>query len=150
MHRNSFEHSENVFFFFWALSEIHYLQNVIPPLLVENIILEVFSVYLLRLLDLLWSHHLSWRGGGRKEMLEEYTPIERRHWNATLLSAVVIKLEASRARRQGVFVQTHTNHSLVSFKFHELAGKVAGMQICFTFGQSQASSFPLFPVFVLS
>lgn len=44
-----------------------YLQNVIPPLLIENIILEVFPVYLLRLLDLLWSHYLSWRGGGRRE-----------------------------------------------------------------------------------
>ena len=44
---------------FWVLSAVSYLQNVSPPFLIENIILEVFSVYLLRLLDLLWSHYLS-------------------------------------------------------------------------------------------
>lgn len=48
-------------------SVFSYLQNVRPPLLIENIVLEVFSVYLLRLLDLFWGHYLSWRGGGRKK-----------------------------------------------------------------------------------
>lgn len=127
MHRNSFEQLKSITLkisFFCALSAVAYLQNVIPPLLVENIILEVFSVYLLCLLDLLWSHYLSWSGeeeGGGKEMLREIpTGKERRHWNAILLSTAVIKLEASCARRQGVFVQTHTSHFLVSFKFPEL------------------------------
>lgn len=48
-----------------ALSAVGYLQNVIPSLLVENIILEVFPVHLLRLLDLRRSHYLSWRGESR-------------------------------------------------------------------------------------
>lgn len=52
---------------FWPLSAVSYLQNIIPALLVENIVLKVFSVYILGLLYLLWSHYLSWRGveGGR-------------------------------------------------------------------------------------
>lgn len=52
-----------------AVSVFSYLQNVSPPLLVENIILEVFSVDLLRLLDLLWGHYFSWRG--RKDEAQE-------------------------------------------------------------------------------
>lgn len=54
------------FFSFWAPVQFSYLQNISPALLIENIILEVFSVYLLRLLDLLWSHYLSWRGTRRR------------------------------------------------------------------------------------
>lgn len=53
------------------LSVISYLQNISPPLLIKNIILEVFPVDLLRLLNLLWSHYFSWRAGSRWGIKEE-------------------------------------------------------------------------------
>lgn len=49
------------------LSSGAHLQNVRPALLVEDVVLEVFSVHVLGLLDLLRGHDLSWgrRGQGR-------------------------------------------------------------------------------------
>lgn len=57
---------------------IPYVQNICPAFLVEDIVLEMFSVNLLGLLDLLRTHNLPCRGESRKEL-------ERRHWNAAIL-----------------------------------------------------------------
>lgn len=80
----------------------------------------MLSVYLLRFLDLLWSHYLSWRGREREKKAEEVggswrnTLTKRRHWNATLLSNVVITLEAFHVCWQGGFVHTHTHTQITS------------------------------------
>lgn len=99
-------------FLFRDLATASHLQNVIPAPLVENVILEVFSVYFLRLLDLLWGHNLSCRGGkggggrrggewGRKEGIKQRDMKVGREMS----EKHAIKLEASRACRQGVFVR---------------------------------------------
>lgn len=41
-----------------------HLQNVIPALLVEDVVLEVFSVHVLGFLDLLRGDHFACGGGG--------------------------------------------------------------------------------------
>lgn len=73
---------------------IPYVQNICPAFLVEDIVLEMFSVNLLGLLDLLRTHNLPCRGESRKEL-------ERRHWNVAILLSLLYK-------RHQLFKHTHT------------------------------------------
>lgn len=105
------------------LSVISYLQNISPPLLIKNIILEVFPVDLLRLLNLLWSHYFSWRAGSRWGIKEEAADSTDKEVGETNTAALVCFSTVHHDNQvwscwEGIFVwkTCDTNYILVSFQ----------------------------------
>lgn len=105
------------------LSVISYLQNISPPLLIKNIILEVFPVDLLRLLNLLWSHYFSWRAGSRWGIKEEAGDSTDKEVGETNTAALVCFSTVHHDNQvwscwEGIFVwkTCDTNYILVSFQ----------------------------------